>query len=149
MRDWSRKPTEGNVRVADVSCSSTKLINLMKTYILCHEYHSFLYAQQYARLQLNLQGSSGGVVVRSWLAEQDILGSIPGLAAMISEIDNLRLPSRDMAKIPLKRCKSSKQPTKLEGIRYPNDQIIPMELAKINKTIIRNAYTTNSESCIK
>ena len=37
----------------------------------------------------------------SWLAEQELRGSIPGLAATISEIYIL-LPSRDMAEIPLK-----------------------------------------------
>ena len=36
---------------------------------------------------------------------QEVRGSIPGLAAMISEIGYLLLPSRDMAEIPLKRRK--------------------------------------------
>ena len=44
-------------------------------------------------------------------AEQEVRGSIPSLAATISEIDYLLLPSHDMAEIPLKRRKSSKQPT--------------------------------------
>ena len=48
----------------------------------------------------------------SWLAEQDVRGSIPRLATWISEIGYLLLPSRDMAEIPLKRRKSSIQPTK-------------------------------------
>ena len=39
------------------------------------------------------------------------LGSIPGLAATISEISYLLLPCRGMAEITLKRRKSSKQPT--------------------------------------
>ena len=47
----------------------------------------------------------------SWLAEQEVRGSIPGLATWISEIGYLLLPSRDMAGIPLKRRKSSIQPT--------------------------------------
>ena len=38
-------------------------------------------------------------------------GSLPGLATWISEIGYLLLPSRDMAEIPLKRLKSSIQPT--------------------------------------
>ena len=47
----------------------------------------------------------------SWLAEQEVQASIPGLATCISEIGYLLLPSRDMAEIPLKRRKSSIQPT--------------------------------------
>ena len=47
----------------------------------------------------------------SWLAEQEVRGSIPGLATWISEIGYLLFPSRDMAEIPLKRRKSSIQPT--------------------------------------
>ena len=46
--------------------------------------------------------SSGGAVVSSWLAEQEVRGSIPGLAATISEIGHLLLPSRDMAERSLK-----------------------------------------------
>ena len=49
----------------------------------------------------------GGVAVAewlsSWLAEQEVRGSIPGLAIRISEIGYLLFPSRDMAEIPLKR----------------------------------------------
>ena len=47
----------------------------------------------------------------SWLAEQEVRDSIPRLATWISEIGYLLLPSRDMAEIPLKRRKSSIQPT--------------------------------------
>ena len=47
----------------------------------------------------------------SWLAEQEVRASIPRLATQISEIGYLPLPSRDMAEIPLKRRKSSIQPT--------------------------------------
>ena len=46
----------------------------------------------------------------SWLAEQEVRGSIPRLATWISEIGYLPLPSRDMAEIPLKRRKSSIKP---------------------------------------
>ena len=49
--------------------------------------------------------------VSFWLAEQEVRGSIPGLATRISEIGYLLLPSRDMAEIPLKRRKSSIQLT--------------------------------------
>ena len=56
-----------------------------------------------------------GAAVAKWLsssfAEQEVRGSIPRLATWISEIGNLLLPSRDMAEIPLKRLKSSIQPT--------------------------------------
>ena len=48
----------------------------------------------------------------SWLAEQEIRGSIPHLAPWISEIDYLPLPMRDMAEIPRTRRKSAVQPTK-------------------------------------
>ena len=47
----------------------------------------------------------------SWLAGQEVRGSIPHLATWISEIGYLLLPSRDMAELPLKRRKSSIQPT--------------------------------------
>ena len=53
------------------------------------------------------KGSGGGVVViSSWLAEQEVRGSIPGFADMISEIGYLLLPSRDMAERSLMRRKS-------------------------------------------
>ena len=39
----------------------------------------------------------------SWLAEQEVRGSIPRLATWISEIGYLLLPSRDMAERSLKR----------------------------------------------
>ena len=48
----------------------------------------------------------------SWLAEQEVRGSIPGLVATISEIGYLLLPCRDMAEIPLNRRKSSIQTSK-------------------------------------
>ena len=47
------------------------------------------------------QGSSSCVVFSSCFTEQEDLGSIPGLAATISEIGSLLLPSRDMAEISL------------------------------------------------
>ena len=47
----------------------------------------------------------------SWPAEQEVRGSIPRIATWISEIGYLPLPSRVMAEIPLKRRKSSIQPT--------------------------------------
>ena len=59
------------------------------------------------------KGWRGAVVAEwlsSWLAEQEVRGSIPRLATWISEIGYLPLPSRDMAEIPLKRRKSSIKP---------------------------------------
>ena len=53
-----------------------------------------------------------------WLAEQEVWGSIPGLAATISEIGFLLLRSRDMAQIPLKRRKCSIQPTNKPKFSY-------------------------------
>ena len=47
----------------------------------------------------------------SWLAEKEVQGLIPRLATWISEIDYLLLPGRNMAEKPLKRHKSSIQPT--------------------------------------
>ena len=48
------------------------------------------------------------LLLSSWLAEQEVLGSIPGLVATISEIGFLLLPSLE---IPLKQHKSTIQPT--------------------------------------
>ena len=45
----------------------------------------------------------------SWLAEQEVRGSIPGLTTWISEIGYILLPSRDMAEIPLFKPKSDIQ----------------------------------------
>ena len=74
-------------------------------------------SELYKLYNVNAAGSlllSGAAVVEwvsTWLAEQEIWGSIPGLATWISEIGYLLLPSRDMAEIPLKGSKSSIQPT--------------------------------------
>ena len=43
----------------------------------------------------------------SWLVAQEVRSSIPRLAAMISKIGYLLLPSRNMAEIPIERHKSS------------------------------------------
>ena len=47
----------------------------------------------------------------SWLVGQEDRGSIPVSPLEFSEIGYLQLTSRDMAEIPLKRRKSSIQPT--------------------------------------
>ena len=57
-------------------------------------------------LHVDVDAGAGAVVVEwisSWLVDQEVRGSIPGLATWISEIGYLLLPSRDMAEIPLKR----------------------------------------------
>ena len=59
----------------------------------------------------------------SWLAEQGVRGSIPRLATWISEIGYLPLPSRDVAEIPLKRRKSSIQPTNQKTMHKINENI--------------------------
>ena len=51
------------------------------------------------------------------LAEQEVWVSIPSLVATISEIGYLLLPSRGMAEIPLKRRKSSLQPTNIRFVQ--------------------------------
>ena len=65
-------------------------------------------------LSLWWQNMFGAVVVlwlSSWIAEQEIRGSIPGLVDTISEIGYLLLPRHDMAERSLKRPKPSKQLT--------------------------------------
>ena len=61
-------------------------------------------------------GSSGGVVVKLLACGAEGRGSIPGLAATISEIGYLLLPCRDMAERSLKRRKIFKttQPNKIQ-----------------------------------
>ena len=66
-----------------------------------------------------LSGSSGGVMVKPLACGARGRGSIPGLAATISDIGYLLPSSRNMAEIQLKRRKSSidtnqltNQPTK-------------------------------------
>ena len=54
----------------------------------------------------------------SWLAGQKVRGSIPGLAASISEIGYLMLLSRDLNEISLKLKlirKTTQQPTNRHG----------------------------------
>ena len=58
----------------------------------------------------------------SWLAEQEVRGSIPCLATWISEIGYLLLPSHDMTEIPLKRRKSSIQPANQLVVIYLHKQ---------------------------
>ena len=77
---------------------------------------SIWYVYRFAVRLIKTSGVSkeGAVVAKwlsSWLVEQEVRGSIPGLANWISEIGYLLHPSRDMAEIPLKRRKSSIQPT--------------------------------------
>ena len=64
----------------------------------------------------------------SWLAEQEVRDSIPGLATTISEIGYLLLPSHDMAEIPLKRRISSKQSTKFVVLNSFHNTWYEMEI---------------------
>ena len=59
----------------------------------------------------------------SLLAEQEVRGSILGLAAANSEIGYLLFPSRDMTERSLKRHKSSKQLTNLFGWDGNRDRV--------------------------
>ena len=64
----------------------------------------------------------------AWLAEQEVWGSIPRLTTLISEIGYLPLPSRDMAEIPLKRRKSSIQPTNQLCINHRYEGFLNLSL---------------------
>ena len=59
----------------------------------------------------------------SWLAEQEVRDSSPGLTATISEIGYLLLPCRDMAERSLKRHKSLKQLTNLSECNISFDHM--------------------------
>ena len=65
----------------------------------------------YAPISRTCHWSGGGRVVKLLACGAIGPGSISGLATWISEIGYLLLPSRDMAEIPIKRRKSSIQPT--------------------------------------
>ena len=67
-----------------------------------------------------------------WLAEKEVRGSIHSLAATISEIGNLLLPSRDIsAEISLKRRKSSTQPT-----NQPSDDVVVIPLLQLQESVL-------------
>ena len=66
------------------------------------------------------RSSSSVVTLHPWLAEQEVRGYIPRLATWISEIGYLPLSSRDMTEIPLKRRKSSRQPTNQPTTLHPS-----------------------------
>ena len=55
------------------------------------------------------RGAAMAQWLSSWLAKQEVQGSIPRLVTWISGIGYLLLPSQDMSEIPLKRRKSSLQ----------------------------------------
>ena len=90
----------------------TKTQSTGKFSLRMHHFHPFSKKIKSGRLPLaSFKMRKGAAVAEwlsSWLAEQEVRGSIP----RISEIGYLPLPSRDMAEIPLKRRKSSIQPTK-------------------------------------
>ena len=60
---------------------------------------------------VNNGGAAVAEWISSWFAEQEVQDLIPRLATWILEIGYLLIPSRDMAEIPLKRPKSTIQPT--------------------------------------
>ena len=62
--------------------------------------------------------------------EQEIRGSIPGLAATISEIGYLLLPSRDVAEISLKRRKFWKQINENEKLILNFKKITQVKILK-------------------
>ena len=83
--------------------------------------------------------SLGAVVAEwlsSWLAEQDVRGSIYRLATWISEIGYLPFPSRDIGEIPLKRRKSSiQQPTKsiITGDVSPSNAVLTFTIPSLKQ----------------
>ena len=66
------------------------------------------------------KGAAVAEWLSSWFAGQEVWGSIPGLATWIWMIGYILLPSRDMAEIPLKPCKSSIQPTSIYIFKKKN-----------------------------
>ena len=69
----------------------------------------------FSTLTLILYSTRGGVVVKLLTCGTRGRGSIPGLAATISEIWYILPPNRDLAEILLERRKSSKQQTNQRG----------------------------------
>ena len=96
----------------------TKLREVYMEHVQLGHYSEHLVLSHSGLLHM-LYLSSGGVVVKLWLDEQEFQGSIPGLTAMISEICYLLLPIRDMAEISLKGRKSSKPPLNLLYLLRP------------------------------
>ena len=89
-----------------------------------------------------LEGAAVVEGLSSWLLEQEVRGSIPGLATWISEIGYLMLPSRDIDEIPLEPRKSSIQPTnqtnwKMEEIRlsHMTKYLYPQEIQANRKKV--------------
>ena len=58
-----------------------------------------------------IEGAAMAEWFTTWPAEQEVRVSIPGVATCISEIGYLLLPGCNIAEMPLKRRKSSIQPT--------------------------------------
>ena len=101
-----------------------KYVNRKTTYAgkitvrTCHFYDKFgraicwiwIYMQE-KNNYFTCEGAAVAECLSSWLAKQEVRGSIPRLATWISEIGYLPLPSRNMAEIPLEQRKSSIQPT--------------------------------------
>ena len=83
--------------------------------LICDIWHSIKIKYPYTKPQsptpFNSNSHPSCFCTKLWSKTQGVWGSILCLAATISEIGYLLLPSRDMAEISLKRRKSSKQPT--------------------------------------
>ena len=62
-----------------------------------------LYTLHFNQIMIEVMGAAVAEWLSSWLAEQEVRGSI--------EIGYRLLPNRDMTETPLKRRKSSIQPT--------------------------------------
>ena len=77
----------------------------------CLLYNKCLFHEDLFNPENSWLGAAVAEWLSSWLAEQEVQGSIPRLATWISKIGYLLLQSCDMAEIPLKRRKSSIQPT--------------------------------------
>ena len=58
-----------------------------------------------------------------WLAEQEVRGSIPGLASWISEIGNLLLPSRDNAAIATLILDTTNKPTTAFAVYHNYEKV--------------------------
>ena len=69
--------------------------------------------------------------LRFWLAQKEVRGSIHSLAATISKVGYLLLPSHDIAEISLKRRKSSKQQT-----NQPSDVVMVIPSTQLQQPVL-------------
>ena len=102
-----------------------------QTYVVLYVHLSLIFT-----IWTDFINCSKGSAVVLWLVEQEVCGSNPGLAATISEIGYLLLPSRDMAQRSLKRRKKSKQPTNQQKL-----------LNRFWRNLISSKYSMFSTKC--